>query len=283
MPPNKPPNRKKRRAAKLASQPLRWQQNPTPHPSIRRRLSVLVLRFVADARYLGETHPWLIRWLATAGLLLVGGVGVMQHFFWPSVVAFYVGLILLASCLFLQKMNRRFRYASLSLIVVVGVSFDFYVLQHKSPMSYGYLVTNGHVELVIRNDSAEDDYQNVDMSIIPDSRTNVFVGSASPTSGSYPDCTIIPSVPDEVLPGERVMAWSDEHSRWSLFSNQIRIRCQTLPRMSHLRLIVQPVSGTPLSGRAPFAVLPQGVPSLTGQFTNGFVVVKVKAPFKQLN
>ncbi len=177
MPSKRTPNRKKRRAARLESgasgnSPL-WPTAPMPAPTTsHRKMFLRALRWRIKLRHTVQDHRPLLLWLRGVGFvsLAAGSVGLMQVFFWPSVIAIYVGLaVLCLDILVVENFRAHIKAAVIACIIACGVGFTVKVVIHKSPIDFTYHVVDKRMEFFVSNASDDDDYRDFDIEVIPDS------------------------------------------------------------------------------------------------------------------
>jgi len=117
---------------------------------------------VPDSSAKSSPKTTLLAWLRSGGIssILLGGFGLMRTFYLPSVVAIYLGFLLLSLDALCEKLHILFKAAIIVSLASLAVLFTKDVVVHKSPMQYEYRVIGGdELEMSIRNDSLEDDYR----------------------------------------------------------------------------------------------------------------------------
>jgi hypothetical protein len=187
------------------------------------------LRWRIQLRSFQEALLGFIKWLRSigSGACLLGLLGLFQTLFYPSVICFYVGVaILIADFLLLERQPVIVNWIVSSLLVGVAIVFWHYVVAHPNPISFGYIVDGGRLDVKIGNDSSTDDYKDVDLTIFPDDRDKVFVGEVKQIN-LISGCSLISDIPDQLAPGERTLIWANPNPtlHYSFASNQIRISC----------------------------------------------------------
>jgi hypothetical protein len=276
------PNRKARRAARFSAQ-LSVPHGPIPVPANWRQHLLLIIakcliKAGAALTNLHDSIPSVLGWFRTAGLvsILLGSAGLIKTFYLPSVLAIYSGLALLAiDCLF-EKLRSLFKFAIIGMLLSLAAVFTQSVTLRKNPMQYQYSVYKNGLDLVLRNDSMTDDYDDVDIVFtISKPASNVFVGETKFLS-EYPSCYFAREV--GTIPNGHVSIISQSpEGVISDYPDTVRLRCGKVPKETSVRMRVMTVNQTPdLKGIV--SVTPRDIPSAKGQFSGAFRVIRVDTP-----
>lgn len=205
--------------------------------------------------------------------------------FYACAIAFYAGLaVVMLDLILLEEWRAGVKAIVAAALVFAAFEYTNKIIRHDDPMSFGYLIEHGQLDVKINNESRDDDYKDIDLTIFPDDRSTVYVGSAEPID-TVSGCSLISNLPDEIGPGEHVIfAYSPAPEPHLVpFSDRLRIHCDSLPRMSHISYLIRLVTG-PIIGTT-FAVRPlsaSGDPSVRGTFTGKFRVFDVHSNFREL-
>lgn len=187
-------------------------------------------------------------WLRGVGIaaILLGGLGLMQTFFWPSVIAIYSGVLVLSvDVLFEHFESRWFKFVVYLFAALFTYSFTKYVVLHDDPMLISYLQKEHGVMVVISN-FTDDDFSDVDLNLVFDPK--VFSYSVTSENSSIP-CSFLPPIPGRlespmVLQGLMTVGSSEP---LKMYGNFQRIRCDKLPRFSALQIDLDLRQGKGLS------------------------------------
>jgi hypothetical protein len=185
------------------------------------------------------------RWLKGVGVIstLLGAAGLIQLMFWPSVCAIYLGLLLLIGDLCLERFNIYLRAFIGLTFVGIAVLFSIFIVSRKHPVFVDYQTQENRVLFVVRNDSSEDDYKNVDLTIWPDGDDGRIEVLDVRQSNAYPTARIVSSLPDHVNPKREgyppesatVIATGNGTS-YLFLPNNIHLYCDLLPRHTYVEL-----------------------------------------------
>jgi hypothetical protein len=187
---------------------------------------------------------------------------------------------MVADLLLLERQKLAVKLIVVAGFVALGGLFWTSVVSRPSPISLVYRINGGRLELTISNDSLEDDYRDVDLKIAPGER-HAYFGEMRQVSGPQ-TCYFVPNMPGPMGIGEDAIIWASPSPRpdhWEMRSSLLRIRCQYLPRSSHVTYAVQFLGGAGKGG-TPNPVVPASAPSVDGRFSGKFKVVDVQAHFK---
>ena len=93
----------------------------------------------------------------------------MQTFFWPAIVATYIGIFIILLDLWIENFgpSRWRKIPIFCALLAFGFFFSKDVLLRKSPISVSYIVNKGELQVTIY-DMSQDDYENVDLELRPD-------------------------------------------------------------------------------------------------------------------
>ena len=153
----------------------------------------------------------LIVWLRGSGVgaILIGTLGLMQAFFWPSIFCFYVGAVLLFIDLFHEKGTRHqwAKYATATVLVAVMAIFTYDVVLRRNPISAFYVVEDGKLRVHITNESI-DDYHEVDLQLGPQ-MLHAMIDHAEHTDGLI-GVDIVPSAAGGRFTGAKFVGTDDE-------------------------------------------------------------------------
>ena len=121
--------------------------------------------------------PTGIKWLRGIGgaAILFSMLGLIQLFFWPSVILFYAGLGVALIDLFYEKFTRMWVKFALALVLIGAAAlFTWKVVMRKDPIVAYYVMTNGVLRFHVTNTS-DADYRDLDFKIKPDYPDNFIV------------------------------------------------------------------------------------------------------------
>lgn len=214
-------------------------------------------------------------WLRSvgAGAICLGGLGLMQTFFWPSISALYIGISLLTlDLLFVEKFETKRWMKSVivcALIALTGI-FTKVVVLRTAPLMAAYR-TRGDVLEVYLSNASDDDYENLDIKIKPDFPKD-YVSSPEQVT-HIPGISFVDALPGIMTEqGESVMANIDTSlpnaEATDTVNNFLRMRGEMLPAKTTVRLrmkLVRPLG----NGREPVTTGVQKVSvqaSLKGRF-----------------
>jgi hypothetical protein len=114
------------------------------------------------------SKPSVLAWLRGSGIasILLGCFGLMQTFFWPSVILVFAGLTVLFIDLWFERFNKWIRWMLMFFIFCVAFSFNYGVVLHKGPLdlSVSHEGESKRVTLIVRNNT-DDDYRSFDATI----------------------------------------------------------------------------------------------------------------------
>jgi hypothetical protein len=204
----------------------------------------------------------LLRWFRSIGIfsVVLGAVGIIQLWFWPSVCAFYLGLLFLSCDLYLENFNRYVKSCIATVIFGLAGAFSIFVVMRKAPLFSDFMIRGDQVSFVLRNDSPQDDdYRSVDITIWPDGDNGLLYISASRQTNGY-EAQIVASAPDHIngrrqnCPPEGAFIYSTG-TGYVMLPNTLRIRSEVLPKGAYIEitaLITQGASG----GRLLFPLKP---------------------------
>ncbi len=258
------------------------QSVPPPNTAGHRIFSFLQQAFRSQRVWISILQ-WL-RNISFATLLLGPAVSaVAPSAFVTCTIAFYIGLfILLLDSLFLEVWKGPVKLFISAALTAGGICFWIAVVSHADPISFGYLVEKGQLDVKINNDSPRDDYRDVDLAVTPGG--NSFIGEVR-SFNHIDGCALISGNPDpdEISGHDRVMFWRSPDGKSRFYQGSFRIHCSDLPRMSHQTYIVQLVSGsTPAGSTWPEPTLPVKAPFISGEFSGKFKVFEVNQFAKSL-
>lgn len=172
----------------------------------------------------------------------------MQTFFWPSVFALYVGTLLLAlDLIFLEKFASAVwaKFVILLSMLVLTVMFTWSVVLRTAPISVFYRNRGDVLDVYISNDSEEDDYQALDIKMVPNpdkalSAPEKIALISSPEQITHvPGVSFVDALPSKVKHGE-ALAYSFDNEDQELptktaVESVLRFRCDELPAGTVIR------------------------------------------------
>ena len=284
-----PKRAQRRMAAEIA---VRHPMLPMPLPAtIWRRGFLLLLRWKIKAFPSQKGWVSLLQWIrnfcqwlrniSLATCLLGAVVGNMAPAaFIPCAIAFYVSLLfLMLDLIFLERWPAALKLIISAILICFGAAVWNGVVSHRDPISFGYLVENGRLDVKINNDSTEDDYKDIDLTVIPDDHSDAFIGDVRPLN-NIEGCALVSGNPDpdEFGGHDKLMFWRTPDHKSHFYLDRFRIHCRDLPPMSHQSYTIQLISNkTPPEFPMPQLTTPQRAPEISGQFTGRFRIFKVGA------
>jgi len=183
------------------------------------------------------------RWLKGVGVIstALGTAGLMQLMFWPSVYAIYLGLLLLIWDLWYEEFNGYLRALIATALFSLAIAFTVIVVMRKAPVFADYQIGNGvYVVFVLRDESMNDDYRNVDLTIWPDGDNGLlYVDELKQTNG-FP-AQIVNSSPDHInpkrpnCPPEGALVYYTGKG-YVILQNTVRIRAEVLPKGGYIEI-----------------------------------------------
>ena len=193
----------------------------------------------------------LIRVAAGPGLVLAG-FGVIPAFFWWGVFLVYLGiLVCLAEAIWDPWLLKGPETSQVSIIGLVFASaslFTIAVVLRANPLYVGYRITDTKlVELHIRNDSEQDDYQDMDLTMCMDAK-NAFFDKVR-NLNDFPYLTVVG--PEWKLSHEEEALFYSDGTSWRMISQTLRVRCSILPKHSSIDALLSIVRGS-----GPSAIVP---------------------------
>ncbi len=191
-----------------------------------------------------------LSWIARSGVaaILLGGLGLMQTFFWPSIIAVYVGVLLLLVDLWNHRSSRAFKIAVSGAMSIGLVLFSIFVVFRREPIRVSYAISqDGTVNAYVVNPTA-DDYRELDVHIqLP--RGQIIVKHSQ--RSELATCSLFGASDGAALQGEQMhiltMNTPSGPSQTQFFGNFQRVRCEVLPSHATLWLKLVPAQGNTLS------------------------------------
>jgi hypothetical protein len=182
-----------------------------------------------------------LKWLRGVGMasILFGGFGVMQTFFWPSVIAIYAGFLLLLIDLYLEDFYPR-AWTKIPLaagMLVLAILFTKVVVLRGETVIAVYRVVNGRLDVIVQNVTG-DDYQDMDFKIRPDFPVD-FVSDPKQITTLSTVSFVDPMPFASTMTGESIETHIDtEHpdDPQRPMTNFLRIRCDKLPAKSSIEV-----------------------------------------------
>lgn len=276
----------RRPAPKIREATIRHPMPPVPCPQTLFRKAILVaLRWKITlsyrARDLAPFRSWL-RGVGAAGILL-GTVGLMHTFFWPSVCAFYAGLGVLALDLFAERIGPYLKGLVVTSLIITASLFTREVVLHNTPFDLSYTVNGTNLDLIVSNNSPADDYRDIDLTIIPvpgghNQIPSAVIGSFRELTAGTP-CSVISSPYQLTEYPTFVMA--TPHG-YAIYQSAERLRCELLPHRDMLEFEVQLVRRVLIAGQnAVVPVTPTADPEFKISFTGKFRDISAAGQFQR--
>jgi hypothetical protein len=164
--------------------------------------------------------------------ILLGGLGLLQPFYLPSVIAIYSGILLLAVDVTLEKISPLFKSVAIVILVLFGAALTHFVVLWKDPLSILYNPgKDGTIYLNVLN-STDDDFRSVDLHFsMP---LGDFVIKTWPLS-QQSSCSllILPSA-DALLGDESLTITGSSGEFEARYGSYERLRCEVLPHRSNM-------------------------------------------------
>lgn len=182
-------------------------------------------------------------WLRSvgAGSICLGGLGLMQTFFWPSIAALYIGVILLTlDLLFVEKFDtaRWVKSVIFCAILVLAGIFAKAVVFRRAPLGAVYRTRGDVLEVYLTNES-DDDYENLDLKIKPDFPKD-FVSSPEQVT-HIPGISFVDAMPGVMTEAGESAMFSIDNSvpdaeATDAINNFLRVRGERIPARTTVRL-----------------------------------------------
>jgi len=188
-------------------------------------------------------HPpsTVLVWMRSVGAasILLGGLGLMQTFFLPSVIAIYFGLALLLLDAYKENFRLVVRGLIMLTLVAAAILFTTNVTLRESPIFAVYRMVDGKLDIIITNASASDDYQDLDLIIRPDFPKDYISKKTQITT--LPSVSFVDPMPfASDRQGDSIVLTVDPNDPTGQHqypkTNFLRVRCDKLPHLTSIEL-----------------------------------------------
>lgn len=211
----------------------------------------------------------------------------MPAAFYPCSIAFYVGLLFLALDLaFLEKWSTGVKSVFILIIVAGGIIYREKVILHPNPISFSYRTEGTTTVLSIRNESGDDDYQDVDVRVFVDRDAKNLVYIDNLAFRNNPgQCYFSGIDPYELAHGQGALYQAEpDKNSYRVSPNSFRVICAKLPNESHVSIVIQLIRPTVVNGKITqpnSPVLPPEDPRFQCKFTGRFRSVNIQSAFER--
>lgn len=171
----------------------------------------------------------------------LGCLGLIQTFFWPSVVAVYFGLALLLVDVYSERILWWIKAVIIAALCIILVFFTKDVVLLKDAVRLTYSTSsNGTVNVYASNDT-NDDYKGLDVHIVLPA--DAFIVDHKQYS-ELSTCSFFPINGAAALNGEIILTLTPKNPQNTTptqqYGNYQRVRCEVLPHHSTLTVALSP-------------------------------------------